>query len=118
MPTTTQPILGHTKMNSTSRAKLEQAGYVVGSADEFLGLTEVESTIVSIRLALAGLVKARRCQRGISQVELARHLKSSQSRVAKMESADSTVSVDLLLRAAVTVGARRRELASAFAYAK
>jgi predicted XRE-type DNA-binding protein len=105
-------------MNPATRAKLEPAGFKIGTADEFLGLTEAEAKLVTIRLALAGILKERRRQAGLSQVALARQLKSSQSRVAKMEAADPTVSVDLLLKALFTAGARPRVLAAAFARIK
>jgi hypothetical protein len=42
---------------------------------------------------------------------LAKKLKSSQSRVAKMEAADPSVSLDLLLRAYFATGATKGDLA-------
>ena len=104
------------QMNSATLAKLDKAVFKVGTADEFLGLTEAESTLVTIRLALADDLKKRRLKVGLSQVALARQLKSSRSRVAKMEAADPTVSVDLLLKAILTIGVKPRELATAFAH--
>ena len=52
-----------------------------------------------------------RKRRGLSQVELARRLKSSQSRIAKMEAGDTSVSVDLLVRALFAIGAKPKDLA-------
>jgi len=44
---------------------------------------------------------------------LAKRLKSSQSRIAKMEAADATVSVDLLLKALFALGAKPKDVATA-----
>jgi len=104
-------------MNSTTRAKLEKAGFRVGSAAEFLGLSETESKLVAIRLALAGKLKERRNELGLTQTELARRLDSSQSRVAKMEAGDASVSVDLLVKAILTTGAGTKEIGKALAIA-
>jgi len=40
-------------------------------------------------------------------------LKSSQSRIAKLEAADATVSIDLLLRALFALGATPKDVATA-----
>ena len=58
-------------------------------------------------------LRERRAAQKISQAELAKRVKSSQSRVAKMESADATVSIDLLLRALFALGAKPRDVAVA-----
>ena len=82
-------------MKQGKRKALEEKGYFVGSAKEFFGLTKEESEFVELKLALArGLVRTRR-RKKMTQVELAKLVKSSQSRVAKMEAGDPTVSMDL-----------------------
>jgi transcriptional regulator with XRE-family HTH domain len=53
---------------------------------------------------LAARLKARRQEIGLSQIELAARLHSSQSRVAKMEAAGQDVSLDLLVRGMLAVG--------------
>ncbi len=98
-------------MKQGKRKALEEKGYVVGSAEEFLGLTKEESEFVELKLALArGLAKARR-RKKMTQVELAKLVKSSQSRVAKMEAGDPTVSMDLLVKSHLALGTRRKTLA-------
>lgn len=47
----------------------------------------------------------------VSQHALAERLRSSQSRVAKLEAGDAGVSLDLMFKAAFVAGARRTELA-------
>ena len=98
-------------MKVLKRKKLEAAGWRVGSAAEFIDLSEAEDLIVEVRLVLAQALKRRRTQFGVSQQTLATKLKSSQSRVAKMEAADATVSLDLLVRGLAMTGATRKDLA-------
>jgi len=100
-------------MKSTKRARLEAHGWRVGSAAEFLELTPEEAAFVETKLALSQSLRERRSAQKVSQAELATRLKSSQSRVAKMEAADATVSIDLLLRALFALGAKPRDVAVA-----
>jgi predicted transcriptional regulator len=74
-------------MKQGKRAKLEAAGWAVGTVKEFLGLTEAETVLIEMKLALSRSLRERRLSRGLSQVALAKRLQSSQSRVAKMETA-------------------------------
>lgn len=82
-------------MKTSKRLKLEAAGWAVGSAADFLGLSEEEATLIEMKLALADSIRERRQKKHLTQQELARRLGSSQSRVAKMEAADGSVSLDL-----------------------
>lgn len=97
-------------MKSETRKKLEDAGWKVGDTREFLGLTESEAEFVEIKLALARKVRELREKHRWTQAEFAKRVGSSQSRVAKMEAADHTVSVDLLVRSLLAAGANRREV--------
>ena len=102
-------------MRAAKRKRLVARGWAVGDAREFLGLTEEEAAFVELKLALADNLKQRRLKRGMTQTQLARRLESSQSRVAKMEAGDRSVSLDLLVRSLLTVGMTRRELAKVIA---
>ena len=102
-------------MKRGKRAKLKAGGWSVGSATEFLALSPEEAALVEIKVALSRSLRLRRTRQRLSQTALARHLKSSQSRVAKMESADASVSVDLLLRALFALGATPRDVAKVLA---
>jgi DNA-binding transcriptional regulator YiaG len=104
-------------MNNTKRKRLEAAGWKVGSAADFLGLSSEEQAFVELKLSLSAKLKERRQRQKLSQGELARRLRSSQSRVAKMEVSDPTVSIDLLVRALLATGATKREIAKAIASA-
>ena len=100
-------------MNKTRKARLEADGWKVGTAAEFLGLSGEEAAYVEIKLSLARVLKAQRIRRKLPQTELAKLIGSSQSRVAKMESGDPSVSTDLLLRSALALGTPRALLARA-----
>ena len=98
-------------MKQSKREKLKARGWAVGSVQDFLSLSDAEASLVELRLALSRNLKAWRTKRRWSQVQLAKQLKSSQSRVAKMEAGDVSVSVDLLFRSLFVVGAKPRDLA-------
>ena len=100
-------------MNEMKRRKLEAAGWRVGGAREFLGLKPWEDAYVEMKLALAGQLRHRRLTRGLTQAALSRRLHSSQSRVAKMEAGERSVSLDLLVRSLLSLGMTSKDLASA-----
>ncbi len=82
----------------------------MGTVSEFLGLTDEEAALIELKLDLARAVRTERIRRRLTQEELGKVLGSSQSRVAKMEAGDPTVSIDLLVRALLRLGASRRDL--------
>jgi DNA-binding XRE family transcriptional regulator len=104
-------------MNIERRKRLENDGWRIGSAEEFLGLKPDEIAIVQMRLSLSQKLRARRIRIGLSQAILANRLGSSQSRVAKMEAGEPNVSLELLVRAMLLTGAKPREVGRAFAIA-
>lgn len=98
-------------MDTAKRKKLEAAGWRVGTADAFLGLTPEESTYVELKLALSRGLRERRTREGLTQAKLARRIGSSQSRIAKAEASDPSISVDLLIRALLATGATQKDVA-------
>jgi hypothetical protein len=102
-------------MKHAKRTRLERKGWRVGSAEDFLDLNPAEAAIIETKLALSRSLRDRRAAEGLSLAALAKRLSSSQSRVAKMEAGDSSVSIDLLLRALYSLGARPRDVASILA---
>ena len=97
-------------MRKQKKTRLEEKGWKVGSVKEFLGLSNEESAYIELKIKLAAGLRQRRQQKGLSQLDLAGKLQSSQSRVAKMEAGDPSVSLDLLIRSLITLGASDREL--------
>lgn len=102
-------------MLERKRKRLAAKGWKVGTAKEFLDLSNEEEAYIELRLKLAEGLKARRIGRGLTQVQLAKAVRSSQSRVAKMEAGDPTVSLDLLVRSLLALGTTNRELAQIIA---
>ncbi len=102
-------------MDAKTRKHLERAGFAVGGAADFLGLSAEEAALVEMRLALSRALRERRAAAGLTQTGLARLTGSSQSRVAKMEAGDPSVSLELLIRALLAAGASRREVGQALA---
>ena len=94
---------------------LKAKGYKVGSADDLLGLSKEESEYIELKLALSqALVKSRK-QSNMTQIQLAKKLNSSQSRIAKMEKGDPTVSLDLLVKSLLAMGATKKNIAKMIA---
>jgi Helix-turn-helix domain len=100
-------------MDKRKRAKLSTAGWTVGTPREFLVLSDEEAAFVEFKLALSKTLQALRTAQELSQVEVAKRLRSSQSRVAKMEASDPSVSVDLLVRSLFKLGAQPGDIAKA-----
>ena len=102
-------------MDAKKRKRLEAAGWTVGDAAAFLKLTPEEAALVEMRLALSRTLRERRLEAGLTQTSLAKQLGSSQSRVAKLEAGDPSVSLELLIRALLAAGASRKDVAHALA---
>jgi transcriptional regulator with XRE-family HTH domain len=97
-------------MEQTKRKRLEAAGWQAGSAADFVGLTYEESAYVELRIRLSDALRTRRIASRMSQKAAAAAIASSQSRIAKMEAADPTVSLDLLIRGLIALGVSLAEL--------
>jgi DNA-binding XRE family transcriptional regulator len=97
-------------MNTSKRKRLEAKGWKLGNASDFLNLSPEEAAYVEVKLALSKRLQETRREKNLSQEQLAQILKSSQSRIAKMEAGDPTVSLDLLVRSLLALGASRKTL--------
>jgi DNA-binding XRE family transcriptional regulator len=102
-------------MRDAKRKRLEAKGWKVGSTEDFLGLSPQESAFIELKLRLAADLRAHRRRSRLTQTDLAKLVRSSQSRVAKMESGDPSVSLDLLVRTLLALGVSNREIAKAIA---
>ncbi len=98
-------------MRSSKKKRIEAKGWKVGSAKEFLGLSSQEEAYIEIKLRLAEGLRNQRLRRNMTQSDLAKAIKSSQSRVAKMEAGESSVSLDLLVRTLLAIGVSSDNLA-------
>lgn len=102
-------------MREQKKRRLEAKDWKVGTTGDFLALSPDEEAYVEMRLRLAEGLRQRRLRRNLTQTAFAKVVRSSQSRVAKMETGDPSVSLDLLIRSLLALGASRRELAKLIA---
>ena len=104
-------------MDKAKQHRLKRAGWRTGDAADFLELSPEEAAFVELKLALGDYLRLLRTENSWTQSEVAGRLGSSQSRVAKMEAADASVSVDLLVRSLLALGASRQEVGRVIAQA-
>jgi len=98
-------------MKPAKRQKLETAGFRVGTAQDFLQLSDEEMALIDLKVRLVHMLKSIRQSSGLTQHELAKKIASSQSRIAKMEASNSEASLDLICRALFSLGVSRQEIA-------
>ncbi|MCC3432362.1 MULTISPECIES: helix-turn-helix transcriptional regulator [unclassified Microcoleus] len=103
-------------MDQAKKKRLEDRGWKIGSASEFLELSPEESTLIEIKLALSLNLKERR-QKLMTQAELADKINSSQPRIAKAENGEDSVSIELLIRAILATGATPQDIGKIIAQA-
>lgn len=104
-------------MDQETQSRLEAAGWRFGTVQEFLGLTDEETAIIEIHMELGDALRDRRTAAGLTQAQLARRIGSSQSRVAKMERGSPSVSLDLLFRGLLALGATPQDIGAVVASA-
>ena len=97
-------------MKYNIKKHLEKKGWSVGTAQDFLGLSDEETRYIEWRVALGNMLKEKRRELGYTQTLLAKKIGSSQSRVAKMETGDSSVSIDLIIRSLIHIGISNKEI--------
>lgn len=102
-------------MNEEKLQELAKKGWVETTVADFLELTPEESAYIELKLMLSQSLRERRQELKLSQEALAERLASSQSRVSKMEQGDTTVSIDLLIRSLLSLGATPEEIGHLFA---
>ena len=102
-------------MRKSKKKRLEASGWRVGDAREFLDLSAQEAEFIELKLGLATYLREYRQEHGWTQTHVAQKVGSSQSRIAKMEAADPAVTVDLLLRSLLALGASRKVVARVIA---
>jgi len=100
-------------VKQSKRRRLEAKGWKFGTAKDLLNLTDEDVDYIELHLSLAALLAKRRKSLGYTQTQLADLIGSSQSRVAKMEAGDPSVSVDLLIRTLLALGVNRKQVGRA-----
>ena len=94
-------------------AKTLANGWMEGTVQEFLDLTDAQAEAIEIRLRLAAQVRERRHRLGLSQQQLAKRLGTTQARISKAE--NSNASIDTLVRSLLALGASSKDIGRAIA---
>ena len=98
------------KQKDISKKATPETGWVEGSVQSFLQLSDADMEFIETRLAASRLLKATRQSKNLTQQIAASKLHTSQSRLAKMEAGDSSVSLDLIFRSLFSLGVSRKDL--------
>ena len=102
-------------MDLKKKNKLLANDWAIGDAADFLKLTKEDTELIELKISLSQLLQKRRQQKHMSQTQFAELICSSQSRVAKMEKSDPTVSLDLIVRSLFALGVSKAALSRAIA---
>ncbi len=94
--------------------RLKDAGWKTGTVQEFLELTDAENALIEVRVALFEAFQKIRKEQRLTQKQAAKLLKTSQSRISKMETGDPSVTLDLMIRSLVTLGANKKDFVRIF----
>jgi DNA-binding XRE family transcriptional regulator len=100
-------------MKKAKRLRLDKKGWRIGDTKELLQLTDEEVAYIELKLALGDRLRSMREKKAVTQVAMAKLIGSSQSRIAKMETGDPSVSIDLLVKALLALGATPKQIAGA-----
>lgn len=106
---------GIMKMENGKLKRLERKGWKVTTPKDLLGMTDDEERTVELKLLLSRALREKRREANLTQERFASLLRSSQSRLAKMEAGDPTVSFDLLIRSLFKAGVDRKKLSKIIA---
>ncbi len=102
-------------MKKTKRKGLERAGYTITDTQKFLKLSDEEMAVIDLKISLVQKLKDVRKAAGVTQKQLAKLMKSSQSRVAMLESGSSDASLELICKALFTLGVSPKEIGKTIA---
>lgn len=105
-------------MDTKKKKRLRKKGWKVGTVEEFLGLTSEENSYIELKLALSENLKKLRQQKRLTQIDLAKLIESRQFHVTAMETEASSVSLDLLVRSLLALGATKHDLAAIITQSK
>jgi DNA-binding XRE family transcriptional regulator len=97
-------------MDEEKRKKLEAQGWRIGDTQEFLGLSDDDIAYIDIKIALSQMIRELRRQQKLTQQQIAKLIGSSQSRVAKIEAGDPSVSIDLQVKSLIKMGATKEDV--------
>ena len=83
-------------MKKGKKTAMGAVGWVLGDAEDFLELTVEERLLVALRIRVSRALREQRVGQRLTQIQVAKKLKTSQPRIAKIESGASDVSLDAM----------------------
>lgn len=102
--------------NKAKIERLKAKGYEFHEdATAIFDLSQEDAEMIDLHVRLAIKLKQTRTAQHMTQAALAKRLASSQSRIARMESADPGVTIDALIRALFSLGLKTPDLIQALA---
>lgn len=105
-------------MKRAKREQLVKMGYKVADTQNFLGLSDEEIAVIDLKVSLIQKLREVRKAAGVTQRQLAKLMKSSQSRVAMLEGGSSDASLELLCKALFVLGVSSKELGKTISASK
>lgn len=105
-------------MKTSKQRNLKDKGWKIGDTTTFLELTDEEADYIETKQQLANFLKQTRTKQHLTQKDLAKRIDSSQSRVAKMETGDRSVSLDLLIKSLLALGVTNKDIGKTISQAK
>lgn len=99
-------------MRKEKQEALEAAGMQFTTVADFLGLTPEEEALVELRVAVSIAVRQARERNHLTQAQIAKRIKSSQSRVNLIEAGAQGVSLDLMFRGLFAAGGKLADVKS------
>ncbi len=100
-------------MKTEKKRRLEAAGWRETTVRELLNLSTADVEYIEMKLVLSRRLRDARKRRRLTQIRAAALLNTSQSRLARMEAGDPSVSLDLLVRGLLALGVSSRDLLKA-----
>lgn len=98
-------------MDELTKNLLRDAGFESTTVSEFLDLNETQEAIVETKVHLTALLRQARKDKGWSQAQLAEAMDTRQQVVARIEKGNRSVTLDMLFRALLALGARLGDIA-------
>ena len=102
-------------MSKTRKEELAEAGFEETTIQKFLDLSDIDMKLIDLKIELGKLLKKQRKVKKLTQSQLADIVKTNQARIARIENADNSVSIDSILISLYSVGTKEKDISGVFA---
>ena len=101
-------------MDIEKRKRLEAAGWKFGTVEEFLNLSQAESTYIKIRIELHHKLREYMKKKSYTYTQLGKLLNLPKSTIKKIEIGGPGLTIDLMIRSLLEIGVTGKEIANIF----